>query len=52
MLSEIVSHQFPLFPDPIVLDAGASGAPQLSFLLIPFSDDVHTSGKVEHSPAQ
>ena len=52
MLSESVSHQFPLFPDPISLDTGAPGAPQLSFLLIPFSDVFHTSGKVEHSPAQ
>jgi len=52
MLSESVSHQFPLFPDLILLDTGASGAPQLSFLLIPFSADVHTSEKVEHSPAQ
>jgi len=52
MLSEIVSHQFPFFPDPILLDTGASWAPQLSLLLIPFSDVVHTSGKVEHSPEQ
>jgi len=27
MHSESVSHQFPLFPDPIFLDTGASGAP-------------------------
>jgi len=52
MLSDSVSHQFTLFPDPILLDTGASGAPQLSFLLIPFSDNLHRSGKVEHSPAQ
>jgi len=52
MLSESTSHQFPLFPDPISLDTGASGEPQLSFLLISFSDDFHTSGKVEYSPAQ
>jgi len=52
MLSESVSHQFPLFLDPILLDTGASGAPQLSFLLIPIADGGHTSGKVEHSTAQ
>jgi len=52
MLSESVSQQFPPFPDPILLDTGAFGAPELFFLLIPFSDGVHTSGMVEHSPAQ
>jgi len=52
MLSESVSYQFPLFSDPISLDTGAPGAPQLSFLLIPFSDVFHMSGKVEHSAAQ
>jgi len=51
MLLESVSLKFPLFPDPISLNTGAPAAPQLSFLLIPFSDVFHTSGKVEHSPA-